>query len=188
MTLLIRSTVAALFTAFLVTACTSPLDTDAPRKEIPTSPAIKVTPTSISVDFTSAAGTYAIKGLPSIRIDTTVTPMRFWIDLTMEAVNVSGKGPMLHEFRVRLDSFPGDGLITKLVNGEVAFTADFGGGLQTYPSEANTNTASIIIAEQQHVSGKPREATITLYIIMNKDGFFVGAGQEQTLGALQLVI
>lgn len=188
MLLLVRSTVIAVFAALLVTACTSPLDTDAPRKEVPTSPAIKVTPTSVSVDFASAAGTYTIKGLPSIRIDTTVTPMRFWIDLTMESVVDTGNGPMLHEFRVRLDSFPGDGLITKLVNGEVSFTGDFGGGVQTYPSEANTNTASIIVAEQQREPGKPREATITLYIIMNKDGFFVGAGQEQTLGALQLVI
>ena len=183
----LRFTILAALAVLMVSACTSPLDTDAPRKVTPITPAIKITPSAVNTDFTGASGLFKIKGLPTIKVDSTVTPMRFWLDITMQAIVDTGKGPMLHEFRVRLDSFPGDGLIANLVNGEVSLLADFGNGERTYPSEANTNVASIIVAEHQRTAGAPREVTITFYVILNKDGFFSGVKQEQTLGTLHLV-
>jgi hypothetical protein len=172
----------------LIPSCISPLDSDAPRTETPVTPAVKITPRTINVDFTAASGSYRIKGLPTFRIDTTVAPMRFWIDCTMETVPDPQKSPMLKEFRVRVDSFPGNGLSYNLVKGEVSFSADFGNGVQVYPSEANTNTAAIIIAEQPRQPGQPRSVTLTLYVVLNKDRYFVGAGQEQTLGTITLTL
>ena len=106
----------------------------------------------------------------------------------MEATPDPAKNPMLKEFRVRIDSFPGNGLSYNLTKGEVSFSADFGNGVQVYPSEANTNTAAIIVAEQPRQPGQPRSVTITMYIVMNKDRYFVGAGQEQTLGTIVLTL
>lgn len=187
-----RSSMVLLLLAALVVAvvpsCISPLDSDAPRTETPVTPAVKVTPKSVTVDFTAASGSYRIKGLPTFRIDTTVSPMRFWIDCTMEAVPDPAKSPMLKEFRVRVDSFPGNGLSYNLVKGEVSFTADLGTGLQVYPSEANTNVASMIVAEQPRQTGLARSVTLTLYVVLNKDRYFVGAGQEQTLGTIVLTL
>lgn len=172
----------------VVPSCISPLDSDAPRTETPVTPAVKITPRSINVDFSAASGSYRIKGLPTFRIDTTVKPMRFWIDCTMEAVPDPQKSPMLKEFRVRVDSFPGNGLSHNLTKGEVSFSADFGNGVQVYPSEANTNTAAIIVAEQPREPGQSRGVTLTLYVVLNKDRYFVGAGQEQTLGTIVLTL
>jgi hypothetical protein len=187
-----RSTIiAALLTmsvVALIPSCISPLDSDAPRTETPVTPAVKITPRTINVDFTAASGSYRIKGLPTFRIDTTVAPMRFWIDCTMETVPDPQKIPMLKEFRVRVDSFPGNGLSYNLVKGEVGFSADFGNGVQVYPSEANTNTAAIIIAEQPRQPGQTRSVTLTLYLVLNKDRYFVGARQEQTLGTIVLTL
>lgn len=187
-----RSTIiAALLTmsvVALIPSCISPLDSDAPRTETPVTPAVKITPRAINVDFTAASGSYRIKGLPTFRIDTSVAPMRFWIDCTMETIPDPQKSPMLKEFRIRVDSFPGNGLSYNLVKGEVSFSADFGNGAQDYPSEANTNTAAIIIAEQPRQPSQTRSVTLTLYLVLNKDRFFVGARQEQTLGTIVLTL
>lgn len=183
-----RTALILVMLAVVLPSCISPLDSDAPRTETPVTPAVKVTPKTINVDFSAASGAYRIKGLPTFRIDTTVAPMRFWIDCTMEAVPEPSKTPMLKEFRVRVDSFPGNGLSYNLTKGEVSFSADFGNGVQIYPSEANTNTAAIIIAEQPRQPGQPRSVTLTLYMVLNKDRYFVGAGQEQTLGTITLTL
>lgn len=183
-----RTALILVMLAVVLPSCISPLDSDAPRTETPVTPAVKVTPKTINVDFSAASGAYRIKGLPTFRIDTTVAPMRFWIDCTMEAVPDPAKTPMLKEFRVRVDSFPGNGLSYNLTKGEVSFSADFGNGVQIYPSEANTNTAAIIIAEQPRQPGQSRSVTLTLYMVLNKDRYFVGAGQEQTLGTITLTL
>lgn len=183
-----RTAIILVMLAVLLPSCISPLDSDAPRTETPVTPAVKITPKTINVDFSAASGAYQMKGLPTFRIDTTVAPMRFWIDCTMEAVPDPAKTPMLKEFRVRVDSFPGNGLSYNLAKGEVSFSADFGNGVQIYPSEANTNTAAIIIAEQPRQPGQPRSVTLTLYMVLNKDRYFVGAGQEQTLGTITLTL
>ncbi len=183
-----RTALILVMLAVVLPSCISPLDSDAPRTETPVTPAVKVTPKTINVDFSAASGAYRIKGLPTFRIDTTVAPMRFWIDCTMEAVPDPAKTPMLKEFRVRVDSFPGNGLSYNLTKGEVSFSADFGNGVQIYPSEANTNTAAIIIAEQPRLPGQSRSVTLTLYMVLNKDRYFVGAGQEQTLGTITLTL
>ncbi len=172
--------------AILLPACVSPLDADAPRKETPITPAIKVDPRSYDVDFTTPSGSYRIKGRPVFSFDTTVTPIRCWIDVTMEAVVDTGTGPMLHEFRIRVDSFPGNGLVTPLVGSQCSFQADLGNGTQTYPPSPS-NTAEIVVAEHDRAPGEPRRVSVSVFIDMNKDGFFTGVGREQVLGEFELV-
>lgn len=177
--------------AWIVSSCTSPLDTTAPRKETPITPAEKITPQSYDVACKTAYGNYVIKGLPIIKIDTTTSHMRFWFDITMDATDTAGLSPLLHSFRMRLDSFPGDGLITILSKREVQLQADFGptwGGLQSYWTDPNSNTASIIVAEHPREAGKPRTVTITLFIFLNKDNFYRPAPQQQVLGTVTLTI
>ncbi len=178
----------AISAGILLSGCVSPLDTDAPRKETPITPAVKVTPSSYSVEFSGTSSGYRMKGLPTLTFDTTVTPTRCWLDYTMEVDPAYTPQPMLKEFRVRVDSFACDGLITNLIKGEVNFWANFGSGIQQYPSEANTNTASIIVAEHPEEPGKPRKITITMYFVMNKDGFFVGVGKEYPFGKIDVVL
>jgi hypothetical protein len=181
------SILAAGVIAIVMTACVSPLDSDAPRKETPITPAIKVDARSVDAAFTTPAGTYRIKGQPVFRFDTTVVPIRCWIDVTMEAVVDTGTGPMLHEFRIRLDSFPGNGLVTELAGSQCTFTADLGNGVQNYPPSAS-NSCEIIVAEHERAQGGPRKVSINILIDMNKDGFFTSVGQEQVLGQIDLIL
>ncbi|MBU3678195.1 MAG: hypothetical protein FGM32_01120 [Candidatus Kapabacteria bacterium] len=176
---------------FAGVGCSSPLDTTAPRKETPVTPAPLVTPTSTAVSFTTAYGSFAVRGLPTFKVDTSTTPMRFWFDVAMEAVDTAGKSPLLHSFRLRLDSALGDGMIITLSNRQVEMRASFGqswGGLQTYWSDDKTNTASMVIAEHPREAGKPRTVTVTLYLFLNKDNYFRPARQEQILGTFTLVL
>lgn len=169
--------------------CTSPLDTSAPRKEVPLTPAELVTPKSYSVSFTTAYGSFAVRGLPTIKVDTSVSPMRFWFDVAMDAIDTAGKSPLLHGFRLRLDSAQGDGMIIELTKREVELKADFGvswGGLQTYWSDDKTNTVSMVIAEHPREAGKSRVVTVTLYLFLNKDNYFRPARQEQILGTFTI--
>lgn len=169
--------------------CTSPLDSTAPRKEVPVTPAELVTPKSTSVSFTTAYGSFAVRGLPTIKVDTSVSPMRFWFDVAMDAIDTAGKAPLLHGFRLRLDSALGDGMIIPLTSREVEMRANFGaswGGLQTYWSDEKTNTASMVIAEHPREPGKPRTITVTLYLFLNKDNYFRPARQEQILGTFTI--
>ena len=171
--------------------CTSPLDSTAPRKEVPITPAELVTPKSTSVSFTTAYGSFAVRGLPTIKVDTSVSPMRFWFDVAMDAIDTAGKSPLLHGFRLRLDSALGDGMIIPLTTREVEMRANFGsswGGLQTYWSDEKTNTASMVIAEHPREPGKPRTITVTLYLFLNKDNYFRPARQEQVLGTFTLTL
>lgn len=179
----------ALAVAFSGSGCTSPLDSTAPRKEVPITPAELITPTSTTVSFTTAYGSFAVRGLPTIKVDTSVSPMRFWFDIAMDAIDTVGKAPLLHGFRLRLDSALGDGMIIPLTTREVEMRANFGaswGGLQTYWSDEKTNTASMVIAEHPREPGKPRIVTVTLYLFLNKDNYFRPARQEQILGTFTI--
>ena len=181
----------ALVAALTGSGCTSPLDSTAPRKEVPITPAELVTPTSYTVSFTTAYGSFAVRGLPTIKVDTSVSPMRFWFDIAMDAIDTAGKSPLLHGFRLRLDSALGDGMIIPMTTQEVEMRANFGtswGGLQTYWSDEKTNTASMVIAEHPREPGKPRTITVTLYLFLNKDNYFRPARQEQILGTFTLVL
>ncbi len=179
----------ALAVALAGSGCTSPLDSTAPRKEVPITPAELITPASTTVSFTTAYGSFAVKGLPTIKVDTSVSPMRFWFDVAMDAIDTAGKAPLLHGFRLRLDSALGDGMIIPLTSREVEMRANFGaswGGLQTYWSDEKTNTASMVIAEHPREPGKPRIVTVTLYLFLNKDNYFRPARQEQILGTFTI--
>ena len=171
----------------MLTSCTSPLDANGPRIETPLTPAPKVSPQSIDVTFNTANGVYEFQGLPVIELDTTVHPMRVWMDFDM-VETTAGSDPLIQEFRVNIDSIATDGLIQNLVQGEVKFLMDVGDGLESFDCNESVNTASILVAEHPYVEGEPRTVTITIYLIANKDGFFDGYSQEQVLGTIDLVI
>lgn len=178
--------IAALFAAALV-GCESPLDTDTPRIETPLTPAPKVTPRTVELSFDTPQGSYGFIGTPVIKIDTTVSPMRFWIDIDLDEETGAGS-PLIEQFRIKADSMAANGLIEALDSGEAQMLMDVGSGPEWFPSELTTNTAAILIASHPREPGKPQEVTITVYLVGNKDGFFAGVGTEQILGTIHLVI
>ena len=170
-----------------VPSCVSPLDTDAPRVETPLTPAPKVTPQSIEATFNTANGDYSFLGVPNIQLDTSVSPVRVWMDFDM-AESTQEADPLIQEFRVNLDSVAANALIQNVTQGEVVFIMDVGTGSEAFPCNESVNTAAILIAEHPAVEGEPRSITITIYLIANKDGFFDGYPQEQILGTIDLII
>jgi hypothetical protein len=177
----------SLLVGLLSTSCESPLSAEGPRIETPLTPAPKVTPQSIETSFNTANGTYEVKGTPVIQVDTTVSPMRFWISMDFEQTDATIE-PLIQEFRVSLDSSASDGLIQNLEQGEVRMLMDVGNGDEWFNSDPNTNTASVLIAEHSREEGEPRTVTITVYLIGNQNGFFPGVPQEQVLGTITVVI
>lgn len=176
--------VCTLAVVILAGGCTSPLDIDSPRKVTPLEPAPKVKPQSVDVDFTTLESEYIFDNQPSFLVDTTVSPMRFWLEFAMRAV-ADSTPPLIQKFRVKLDSVPGDGYFSNLTGQEAKMSYDRGNGLEEFDCDLNVNTASIVIAETEKEPGQPREVVITLYLIANKDGS-VPVKQEQILGTLRL--
>lgn len=170
-----------------LTACESPLDVDTPRIETPLTPAPKVIPRTIELSFETATGSYGFVGTPIIKVDTTVKPLRIWIDVDLQEETGSATA-LIQQFRIQADSMPVNGLIESLPNGEAKIRMDVGNGMEWFDSDATTNTAAILIAEHPREKGQPREVTITVYLVGNKDGFFVGVPTEQILGTIHLVI
>ncbi len=186
---LLWSLLLAVCLGVLVTSCASPLDVDAPRTETPLTPAIKVTPTSYEVTFTSAAGAYVMKGLPTIKIDTTLTPMRFWLDITMEKDPASSATPQMQGFRLRRDSASCNGYNDAMVNGEVQFVVDLGTGTdQIFGSDATAFKANMIIAEAERVPGQPRKVTMTLYFNITPDSINPTLKPETHFATIEVVI
>ncbi|HCN05044.1 MAG TPA: hypothetical protein DIS79_05435 [Bacteroidetes bacterium] len=186
-------TLVLLLTLALVTsACTSPLDTDTPRKETPLTPAILIKPTSVSASFSTAAGTFRIDGNPDIRIDTTARPHPIvWMDLTMRnAALDTGGTAVIHAYRVNVDSMSASGIIRNLGVGEGWITCSVNSALETFDADASpsaVNTFSVLIAEQPHVEGQKRRLTVTLFIIVNRPGNAIpGLPQQQILGTIDL--
>lgn len=170
-----------------LTACESPLDVDTPRIETPLTPAPKVIPRTIELSFETATGSYGFIGTPIIKVDTTVKPLRIWIDVDLQEETGSATA-LIQQFRIQADSMAANGLIESLPNGEAKIRMDVGNGMEWFDSDATTNTAAILIAEHPREKGQPREVTITVYLVGNKDGFFVGVPTEQILGTIHLVI
>lgn len=172
--------------AVLSSGCTSPLDIDSPRKVTPLEPAPKVTPRSVNVDFKTIESEYVFVNQPTFLVDTTVSPMRFWIEFAMGTV-ADSTPPLIQAFRIKLDSVPGDGYFSNLTGQEAKMSYDRGNGLEEFDCDLNVNTASIVIAESASEAGTPREVVITLYLIANKDGS-VPVKQEQILGTIRLIL
>jgi hypothetical protein len=170
-----------------LTACESPLDVDTPRIETPLTPAPKVIPRTIELSFETATGSYGFLGTPIIKVDTTVKPMRIWIDIDLQEETGSTTS-LISQFRIKADSMAVNGLIESLPNGEAKIQMDVGNGLEWFDSDATTNTAAVLVAEHPREAGQPREVTITVYLVGNKDGFFIGIPTEQILGTIHLVI
>jgi len=186
-TTLIITLLLAIAMAGFTTGCVSPLDSDTPRVETPLTPAPKVDPISITADFDFAGNDYAFDGDPIIKLDTTVSPMRIWMQFDMTEVSTP-TGALIQRFRVNLDSAAIDGFQNNLTNGEVTMWMDVGSGVEAFGSDRTTNLATILSAEQTKVDGEPHRVEITLLLTGNADGFFVGIPKEEVFGTIKLEI
>lgn len=167
--------------------CASPLDTDTPRKETPITPAPTVDPRSITTNFRFSGNNYELTGTPVFKIDTTVSPMVFWMDFQMTETSTPSTA-VVDAFRVTVDSLPAVGYPHALHEGELRLWANFTGVRQMYPSDASTNIATMLIGEYPQEPGKPRRVTITLYLVANANGFFPSANTEEVFGTIDLEI
>lgn len=173
--------------AVMLGGCESPLSADGPRIETPLTPAPKVVPTSIESSFTTANGTYEVIGTPEILFDTTVIPMRLWVNVHFANSDATAS-PLIQEFRLNVDSAASDGYFQSYDKGQVRMLMDVGNGNEWFDSDPSTNTASALMAEHAREAGQPRTVTITLYLIGNQNGFFPGIPQEQVFGTITVVI
>jgi hypothetical protein len=188
----IRSITTILCVVALVSACQSPLDTDTPRVIKPLTPAVKVVPTTVEWKFSTTTGDYSVSGQPTVLLDTSVTPVRLWIEGTMVVTPKPNTTPMIENFHLNLDSAAANGYITALVGDQLRMT------LRPYadqppvtnvPADLVNNTADVLIAEHERGSTtEPRRFTVSLYLVANKSGFFAGAPQEQILGTIEITL
>lgn len=184
-TLFILVLLAAL--AIWTTGCTSPLDADAPRKVTPVTPAAKVTPISVSAEFTNARSSYRIKGLPIFKVDTTTSPATVWMDVTMEQQNAPDNKPLIESFRIQADSVPGEGYQKNLQGNEMSLLLNLKSGPFT-TNATPSNAGWVLVSEPQRKPGEPRRITISVYVLANKDSFWPDEKQEQVFGLFELVL
>ncbi|NQW29759.1 MAG: hypothetical protein HQ472_04535 [Ignavibacteria bacterium] len=174
--------------ALVVVGCQSPLDPDVPRNVTPITPAVKVTPSSVTYDFSTSNGVFQFVGTPIFKVDTTSKPMRIWVDYTMDIVKEAGKTPVINQYRCKLDSFAVTGYFENLVNREVSMLLDIKlPAFEEVWSSTRYNLASAVIAEHTRVAGQPRKITLTLYLDANDEGFFAGVAHEKVLGIVTMV-
>lgn len=168
-------------------SCASPLDSDSPRIETPLTPAIRITPSSYSAEFSSASGNFVVKGLPVIKIDTSVTPAIVWLDIVMERTPAPNTNPSLREFHLRIDSVAGNAYEIKL-NGASQMEMSLKRPSDTLivGADAQDNTASMVVAEQPRIEGKKRSLLVMIYIRVNNRGTDASIGQEYVYGRLTL--
>lgn len=178
-----------LVAAALMTACSSPLDADGPRIETPLTPAIRVTPSAYSAEFSSAEGAFEMDGLPVIKLDTSVTPAIVWLDVRMKRNVAADKDPVLREFHLRVDSIPGNAYEVKLDGpSQMELALKRPSDTLYVGADPQDNTASIVVAEQPRVPGQPRTVLVMVYIRVNNRGTDASIGQEYVYGRLTLKI
>lgn len=179
--------------ALVLWSCSSPLDTDTPRTITPLTPAPKVKPVSINSTFNTATGSFVFKGTPKILVDTTSLPMRFWVDFSMENVPdtaATAPAPVVVEYRVKVDSFPGDGFEEALEGAKASiFFRNASGVVEQANADLNVHMANMLITERlPRVNGERRKVTLYLSIVANKNGFILGVRQDQVYGFIELEI
>lgn len=177
--------------AVLVVACESPLDVNTPRVETPLTPPALVEPTKVDAQFTNAFGTFELDGTPIIRVDTTVTPMVVWMDLSMRGVARATEKPSLLRFRIRLDSVVAVPYEIKLRSELPAWMymdlADRqGNSISDVPASDNCPASMVIYDSPREADGK-RRATILIYVAVNTLNVIPNVAQEYVLGRLTLV-
>lgn len=170
-----------------LTACESPLDVDTPRIETPLTPAPKVIPRTIELSFETATGSYGFVGTPIIKLDTTVKPIRAWLDFELNESTGSTTN-LIDAIRISADSLPANGLIESVTGPSAQLYYNTGSGYEWVFSDGVANITSILIAEHPREKGQPREVTITLYVAGNKGPFFPGVPTEEILGTIHLVV
>jgi hypothetical protein len=187
--MILRTLLLTTLVAVSLTSCISPLDADSPRTETPLTPAVKVTPTSYTADFTSEAGPFVIKGLPVLKIDTSVTPATVWLDVQMERQVAADTDPILRSFRLRVDSVPGNAYEVKLNGaGSMEMALKRPNDTLFVGADPLDNTASIVVAEQPRVAGERRMILVMVYLRVNNRGTDASIGREYVYGRLTLEI
>ncbi len=187
--MILRTLLLTTLVAVSLTSCISPLDADSPRTETPLTPAVKVTPTSYTAEFTSEAGPFVIKGLPVLKIDTSVTPATVWLDVQMERQVAADTDPILRSFRLRVDSVPGNAYEVKLNGaGSMEMALKRPNDTLFVGADPLDNTASIVVAEQPRVAGERRMILVMVYLRVNNRGTDASIGREYVYGRLTLEI
>lgn len=187
--MILRTLLLTTLVAVSLTSCISPLDADSPRTETPLTPAVKVTPTSYTAEFTSEAGPFVIKGLPVLKIDTSVTPAIVWLDVQMERQVAADTDPILRSFRLRVDSVPGNAYEVKLNGaGSMEMALKRPNDTLFVGADPLDNTASIVVAEQPRVAGQRRVILVMVYLRVNNRGTDASIGREYVYGRLTLEI
>lgn len=187
-TLVLITLLLAIAMAGFTTGCVSPLDADAPRVETPLTPAPKVDPISITADFEFAGNDYVFDGDPVIKLDTTISPMRIWMDIKLRETTAPPTA-LIQSFRINVDSAAIEGYQADLKNGEATMWMDVGNGsVEAFPSDPATNLATLLLVEQVREPGENRKVTIRVYLKGNADGFFNGVPTEEVFGTIELEI
>lgn len=174
----------------LITSCTSPLDSDAPRIETPLTPAPKVIPSAVEDEFTFGTMKYQMQGEPKFLVDSTTEPARFWMDFTMKQVNDSAKA-LIQSFRLNVDSLAADGYTYSLQSGQAWLDMDLGRGIEAFQVDngpGSPHTATVLILELPQTPGKPRMFQVTVFLEGNTDDFVPGFGEQQVLGRFVITL
>lgn len=178
-------------TVLVLAACESPLDVNAPRIDTPVTPAILAEPSRIDAEFSNTNGRFVMDGTPIIRVDTTVTPMRIWMDLTMRQQPQQDGTPTLVRFRVRLDSVAIDphqlslaGTTPREMMMDLVDSA--GNVINNVPADANS-PATMLITEPPRLEDGKRRLSLLLYVRVNMLDVLPGFRKEYVFGEITAV-
>jgi hypothetical protein len=175
----------------VLASCESPLDVDTPRVNTPITPAVLAVPSRIDAEFTNSNGRFVMDGTPTIRVDTTVSPMRIWMDLRMRHQAQQGGTPTLLRFRVRLDSVAIDPHQMQLTDGmpremmmDLVDTNDV--EINNVPAGANS-PATMLITEPPRLEDGKRRLSMLLYVRVNAGDVLPGFRKEYVFGEINVV-
>lgn len=181
---------AALIATLMLASCASPLDSDVPRIETALTPAPKVSPSNVEDAFTFGDYHYAMVGTPVFLLDTTTSPVRFWMDFTMEQTN-KAKASLIQSFRLKVDSLSADGYTYNLRTGQAYLNMDLGQGVEAFDVNdlpGYPHTATALILELPTLTGTGRMFQITVFLEGNKGSFVPGYGEQQVLGRFTVTL
>lgn len=180
-----------LVAVLMFTGCDSPLDVNTPRVDTPVTPAVLAVPSRIDAEFTNANGRFVLDGTPVIRVDTTVSPMRIWMDVAMRQQPQQDGKPTLVRFRIRLDSvaidphqMPLTGTMPREMMMDLVDTA--GVVINNVPSDANS-PATMLITEPPRLEDGKRRLSMLLYVRVNMGGVLPGFRREYVFGEITAV-
>ncbi len=100
----------------------------------------------------------------------------------------SAPKPVLVEFRIKVDSFPSNGLIQPLIGSSAVMFLDIRDSIEIFRADGVINYATLLVSEHMRVPGEKRKVTIYVYMIASKSGIDLGVRQDPVLGTIELEI